>query len=593
MPIRRYSRLVGRLVLALAGLCHLTSAAALAEDRADRLPRIAIDEPVSDPPASELQLRASDLPVPVLARVTASLESDAKALDARLAQHASRKVPVWLAITAPSAVDAVESWQALLQGVLSRHGSSIAIVEIDVNPSDAKLAAYVLRQAATDIRSEREAIRVAVGGATAARAADVYTVDLAPYLDLLVLPEGADISGPEALLHRVDPGAQIAITGLDVGATADQAVRRMIDSELETLGTDVTLHSWRSSERLVPALRALTPLATLMGDDVSVLDTAAANLKLSKSDRDVTSSVPHRLLFDGRTFATYLAYWGDSSTDLLELSLTLPTEGRPAVHRLMDGATVQASDYSRVADTGLTRARVPLSAGPMLVNFSEGASEVFVDRSEVAAERHLTVEEIIARHQQQQRTQDALVRSYIATARMDQHFRPTMTDPGYDVASDNRYFVSGSDVEWEELSFSVNGTKWGPDRPAFPLLQAEKVLSLPLQLRFDNDYRYRLAGTERVGEYDCYVVRFDPVGQGRSLYRGTVWIERRTFPGRLQRRDSDLRAGDVDRQPARVPVHGSHRAPDHPHCGPQSARREERRVLRLPRESRRFRGIAR
>ena len=79
----------------------------------------------------------------------------------------------------------------------------------------------------------------------------------------------------------------------------------------------------------------------------------------------------------------------------------------------------------------------------MLVNFSEGAAEVFVDRSEVAAERQLTVEEIIARHQQQQRTQDALVRSYIADARMDQHFRPTMTDPGYDVASDNRYFVVG------------------------------------------------------------------------------------------------------------------------------------------------------
>ena len=75
----------------------------------------------------------------------------------------------------------------------------------------------------------------------------------------------------------------------------------------------------------------------------------------------------------------------------------------------------------------------------------------------------------------------------------------------------------------------MNGTKWGPDRPAFPLLQAEKVLSLPLQLRFDSDYRYRLAGTERVGEYDCYVVRFDPVGAGRSLYRGTVWIDRRTF----------------------------------------------------------------
>ena len=75
----------------------------------------------------------------------------------------------------------------------------------------------------------------------------------------------------------------------------------------------------------------------------------------------------------------------------------------------------------------------------------------------------------------------------------------------------------------------MNGSKWGSDRPPFPLLQPEKVLSLPLQLRFGNDYRYRLAGTERVGDYDCYVVRFDPVAEGQSLYRGTIWIERRTF----------------------------------------------------------------
>ncbi len=521
---------MGRLSLALVGVLHLTTAVALAQARSDRLPRTAIEDPLSEPAASELQLRSADLPVPVLARVIGSLESDAQRLEARLTQHASRKIPVWLAITAPSAVEGVDRWRALLQNVLSRRGSGLAIVEIDVTTSDPKLAAYVLRQAATDIRAERETIRVGVGGPAAARApADLYTIELAPYLDLLALPEGADVAAAEALLHRVDPGAQIAVVGMDVGSDADQATRRVIDSELETLGTDVTLHSWHSSDRLAPALRALAPLATLMGDEVSVLDAAAANLKLTKDGRDVTSSVRHRLLFDGRTFGTYLAYWGDSSPEPLELSLTLPMEGTPAVHRLTDGATLQAADYSRVADTGLTRARVPLSGGPMLVNFSEGAGDVFVDRSEIAAERQLTVEEIIARHQQQQRAQDALVRSYIATARMDQHFRPTMTDPGYDVASDNRYFVSGSDVEWEELTFSVNGTKWGPDRPAFPLLQAEKVLSLPLQLRFDSDYRYRLAGTDHVGDYDCYVVRFDPVGEGRSLYRGTVWIERRTF----------------------------------------------------------------
>ena len=53
-------------------------------------------------------------------------------------------------------------------------------------------------------------------------------------------------------------------------------------------------------------------------------------------------------------------------------------------------------------------------------------------------------------------------------------------------------------------------TKWGPDRPGLPLLQAEKVLSLPLDLRLDADYRYRLERTETVGERRCYVVAFDP-----------------------------------------------------------------------------------
>ena len=63
--------------------------------------------------------------------------------------------------------------------------------------------------------------------------------------------------------------------------------------------------------------------------------------------------------------------------------------------------------------------------------------------------------------------------------------------------------MSKDGIEFEELSFSVNGSKWGSDRPAFPLLQAEKVLSLPLELRLDQDYRYSLAGTERVGDVEA------------------------------------------------------------------------------------------
>jgi hypothetical protein len=528
MTLKRQPRQATWLVLALGIFLSIAYTSARADEPSTRLPRIAIEDPVSTPAADVLG-RPADLPVPVLARVSGDLVADAAALDARLTRHASRKVPVWLAVAAPASADAVDRWRAQLQALLVRHGSSLAIVEIDLHPADPKLAAYAMRLAATDVRAEHDTVRLAMGGVPLAAAADLYTAALAPYVDLLIVSSASDAPAGEELVRRVDPGAQVAVSGMQTGDDAAAAVRRAIDTELETIGTDIVIHAWAPSERLAGALHSLAPLGALMADAVSALDPAVAHLTLMLQDRDVTSSVRHRLLFDERTFATYLVYWGEPSSAGLQVSLTLPVEGAPGVHRLMDGSRLPVADYTRVADTGLTRARVPLPGGPMLVNFSEGADTILVQRSGVSAQRELTVDEIIARHQQQQRAQDALVRSYIATARMDQHFRPTMTDPGYDVSSENRYFVSGDDVEWEELSFSVNGTKWGPDRPAFPLLQAEKVLSLPLQLRFDSDYRYRLAGTERVGEYECYVVRFDPIGEGRSLYRGTVWIERRTF----------------------------------------------------------------
>ena len=39
----------------------------------------------------------------------------------------------------------------------------------------------------------------------------------------------------------------------------------------------------------------------------------------------------------------------------------------------------------------------------------------------------------------------------------------------------------------------------------------------------------RLDGRDRVAGYDCYVVRFEPVRNDASLYRGTVWIDEKSF----------------------------------------------------------------
>ncbi len=88
---------------------------------------------------------------------------------------------------------------------------------------------------------------------------------------------------------------------------------------------------------------------------------------------------------------------------------------------------------------------------------------------------------------------------------------------------------SAAAVEWEELSFSLNGATWTSNRPSFPLLQPEKVLSLPLDLRLTQDYTYRLDGVDLVMGRPAYVIRFDPVSSGKALYRGTVWIDRELF----------------------------------------------------------------
>lgn len=516
--------------------CLVAAAAASAQDAAPALPRVAVEDRLSDAPPAALRPESTP-PVPVGARVLWTAGGERTLLDARLAGYRDRKVPVWLAVTGPRSPDDVPAWRAAVADLAGRHREGLVMLEILLERDDVKLAAFAVRTAATDARAANDSLQIAVGGAPLEEAAfrqALFTDDLAPYVDVVAIPYGAPAAAIASELRQRDPALRVAVTGRTAGAAADAAVAAMIDSQLDSLGTPVVSHAWQDSSLLDGAIRALVPLSALLAGDVSVLDASAAGLRLAIAGADRTSSLRHRLLFDERTFATFLAYWAPASAEPLDVSLTLSVEGVPAVYRLADAARLPASGYTRHAETGRVQVQVPAPGGAALIAFNEGASEVFVERTGVSAERLLTVDEIIARHQQQQRTQDALVRSYMADARMSQHFRPTMTDPGYDVVTENRYYVAGDEVEWEELSFSVNGSRWGSDRPPFPLLQPEKVLSLPLQLRFDADYRYRLAGTGRAGGRDCYVIGFEPVRRDAdSLYRGTLWIDRQTF-GRVQ-----------------------------------------------------------
>jgi hypothetical protein len=506
-------------------------------------PRIAIDDTPAGAAARVLD-DAAALPgftTPLAVRIAVPSVAADPALASRLAAFAAHRAPIWLSVPAPAAQEEVEAWRIALRGLLDTQGSALTILEIAVDRQPVRLAQFAVQVAATEVRASRESIRVALGGpaiSDRARREEIYSSELAPYVDLLAVPEEAEPTFD--WLRQVDPLAGIVSTSQAPDtAAADPA--RVVDGALRDLGTPVAMHAWRAADVNTVALRALASLTDLLTHEISVLDDAAVGLTLRVGSDDVTGSLPHRVLFDERTFSTFLVYWGSGSE--LELSILLPVEGVPGVRDALAGARSGARGYTRDRTTGRVRATAPLTGRPMVLDFNEGAVDVIAERTGVSAVRQLSIGEIIARHQQQQRAQDLVVANYIAHARMQQHFRPTVTDPGYDVLTENRYFVAGGEVEWEELSFSVNGSKWGADRPAFPLLQPEKVLSLPLQLRFDDAYRYRLVGSAIVDELDCFVVRFEPLRQNGALYRGTLWIDKNTFARvRVQATQSGLSA---------------------------------------------------
>ncbi len=513
-----------RTALAAVALNALALSARGADANAP-LVRLALDDVPPGTAAAVLE-RTGPLPFPVAVRIESATSDPDPSLDSRIAELARRRRPVWLAIPAPATVAGVDRWRAALRRIVDRHADALTVLEVLVDQQPPRVAAFALQNVATDIGADREHVRVALGGpavADAARRAELYTADLAPYVDLLAVPRAA-LDELSAWAERAKLHPILAVTPSATPAALP------LDDVLDDLGTERAIRAWRAGDVTPESLRALAALGALLEHTVTALDDPGVQFTLVRSGG--AGGVTHRLLFDTDTFSTFLAYRGPRAADRISVALSVPIEGTASVIDLETGERAAVGDYARDARANRVSATLPLTGHTMLVTFNEGA-EPIADRAGVSAVRALTVAEIMARHQQQQRAQDAVLQNYTANARMEQHFRPTVADPGYDVVTEDRFYSGPDGAEWEELSFCVNGACWGNDRPSFPLIQAEKVLALPLQLRFDDGYRYRLDGSDRVDGFDCYVIRFDPVRDDKALYKGTIWIDKRSF-GRIR-----------------------------------------------------------
>jgi len=163
------------------------------------------------------------------------------------------------------------------------------------------------------------------------------------------------------------------------------------------------------------------------------------------------------------------------------------------------------------------------------------ADQTLYNTVEVKSGVDLSVEEIIARWQQNREAHKQKLENYMASSFLSLHFESTNLEQGFDFSMQLKQFFSrDGQVELAQKEFYINGVKFGKNHE-FPLpeIEPEKVMTQPLELNLNERYDYKLLGTEQVNGAMCYVVGVEPQVRAETrdeaLYSGKIWIDGTSF----------------------------------------------------------------
>jgi len=159
------------------------------------------------------------------------------------------------------------------------------------------------------------------------------------------------------------------------------------------------------------------------------------------------------------------------------------------------------------------------------------ADQTLYNTVEVKSGVDLSVEEIIARWQQNREAQKRRLENYVASTFLSLHFETTTLEPGFDFSMQLKQFFSrDSPTELAQKEFYINGVKFGKNHE-FPLpqIEPEKVMTPPLELKLNERYDYKLLGTEQLNGAMCFVIGVEPKVRDEALYSGKIWIHGTTF----------------------------------------------------------------
>ena len=195
------------------------------------------------------------------------------------------------------------------------------------------------------------------------------------------------------------------------------------------------------------------------------------------------------------------------------------------------GVELQAGDVTK-ADKGFAQTCASTSEYALIsIRRQSDAGPTAADTVEVRSGVELSVEEIIARWQQNREAQKQKLENYVASSFMSLHFETTNLEPGFDFSMRfQQFFSRDGAMELAQKEFYINGVKYGKNHE-FPLpeIEPEKVMSQPLELKLNERYEYKLLGNDRINGAMCFVVGIEPKVQDEALYSGKIWIDGTTF----------------------------------------------------------------
>lgn len=177
--------------------------------------------------------------------------------------------------------------------------------------------------------------------------------------------------------------------------------------------------------------------------------------------------------------------------------------------------------------------KLPWKGTPELVLFERlKTGTVGEEKVNVTTGYRIPVEVILARHQAVAQAQDVLLRNYVADAQVDYHFKLPGGTGSLDVTFLNTFFFrQGEGPRWVQNHLLLNGVEWrGKKIPQLPIIEPEKVNTLPLALTLGQDYAYRYIKDTTVEGHNCFEIEFVPrAGAEGSLYTGKVWIDKKSY----------------------------------------------------------------